>query len=74
MLAVIWSLIEPFIGYIAAAVAALGVFLAAQAKAKRDGRKQERQKQKEQDRENADAIRRRVDDARRVPSDNRFRD
>jgi Flp pilus assembly protein TadB len=71
----IWNLIEPFIGYIAAAVAALGVFLAAQAKARRDGRKRERQKQEDLDRENADAIRRRVDDARRrLRHDDRFRD
>lgn len=47
MLAILWSLIQPFAGYLAAAVAAIGGFLALQAKARRDGRKQERQKQRE---------------------------
>jgi Flp pilus assembly protein TadB len=70
----IWSLIEPFVGYLAAVVAALGVFLAAQAKAKRDGRKQAEAKAKEKDREEADARRKRIDDARRLPTNNRFRD
>jgi hypothetical protein len=73
-MSVILELLAPLWGYIAAAVAALGVFLAAQAKAKRDGRKQERAKQTEKDHAEADRIRDRVNDARRVRPDDRFRD
>jgi Flp pilus assembly protein TadB len=69
------ELLAPLWGYIAAAVAALGVFLAAQAKAKRDGRKQERAKQTEKDHAEADRIRDRVADRERVhPDDLKFRD
>jgi Flp pilus assembly protein TadB len=73
-MSVILQLLAPLWGYIAAAVAALGVFLAAQAKAKRDGRKQERAKQAEKDHAEADRVRDRVNDARRVRPDDRFRD
>jgi hypothetical protein len=74
MLAIILELLSPLWGYIAAGIAALAVFLGAQAKARRDGRKAAEAKAKEKDHAEADRIRDRVGDARRVRPDDRFRD
>lgn len=60
----------------AAAIGAAGLaLLGLMAKSKRDGRRQAEAKAKEIDNEQADAIRDRVRDARRVPDDDlKFRD
>lgn len=70
----IWALVEPFIGYIAIAGAAIVAFFVAQAKARREGRKQAEQKLKEKDDAEAADIRKRVAKSRRVRPDDRFRD
>jgi hypothetical protein len=49
MTAIILEALAPIWGYIAAGIVALGGFLAMQAKARRDGRKQERQRQAAED-------------------------
>lgn len=60
MTAIILEALAPIWGYLAAAVVALGGFLAMQAKARREGRKQAETKTKEKDHANADEVRDRV--------------
>jgi hypothetical protein len=62
-------------GYLAAAIAGALAILAALARARSQGRRDERNRAKEADLERADAIRRAVNDADRVrPDELRFRD